>query len=170
MMMGNERSGRMINSSERGELGFWKTILSGIIVALIVAAVVAGIALLTNEKIERPTAERFLRRYYEQAVRAPDRDDAWNMLTVSFQENEDKLREGRETYDAFFSKLREVQVGHVETVSGEPDSFEANLTYILRTGGHSIEKTRFKLVCSWRIKKNPFRNCKPENIRIQDTS
>jgi len=173
-MIANERFFRMINSSERGELGFWQAVLSGVIVALIVAAVIAGIALFTNERIERPTAEHFLREYYEQAVPAADRDHAWNMLTVSFQENEDKLREGslrgREAYDAFFSKLREVEVGHVDMVSGEPDWFEANLTYILRTGQHSIEKTRFKLVCSWLIKKNPFRNCKPENIQIRDTS
>jgi hypothetical protein len=173
MMMANERSGRMINSSERGELGFWQTALNGVIVALIGAALVGGIALLTNERIERPTAERFLREYYEKAVPAADRDHAWNMLTVSFQENEDKLREGslrgREAYDVFFGRLREVQVGHVDKVSGEPDWFETNLTYISKTGRRSIEKTHFKLVCSWFIKKNPFRNCKPENIQIQDS-
>jgi hypothetical protein len=165
MMMADDRSGRMINSSERGELGFWKTVISGVIVTLIVAAVVA----VTNEGIERPTAERFLREYYKDAVPAADRDRAWNMLSVSFQENEDKLREGRKTYDAFFSQWRDVQVSHVKTVSGESDWFEADVTYISSTG-HAKEKTRFKLVCSLWIKKNPFRNCKPEDIKIKDTS
>jgi hypothetical protein len=91
-MLANERSsGRRISSSERGELGFWPTVLSTVVATLILTA--AG-ALVTDERIARPTAERFLREYYRQAVPAADRDHAWDMLTEDFQGNDDKLRDG----------------------------------------------------------------------------
>ena len=172
-MLANERSsGRMISSSERGELGFWPAVLSTVVAALIVTA---GGALVTDERIERPTAERFLRGYYRQAVSAADRDHAWNMLTVGFQENDDKLREGdlvgREAYDISFNKWREVQVDQVDSVAGEPNKFEANLIYISKKTGRPtpVHKVHFQLVCSWWIKKIPLRNCKPEDIKIEDS-
>lgn len=164
--MPNERSsGRMISASQRGELGFWPATLSAVVAALIVTA------LITEERIARPTAERFLEGYYEQAVRAADRDYAWNMLTVSFQENPKKLREGRKTYDDFYNQWRRAQVDQVDSVAGEPNKFEASVTFIWRETGRPtpVHKVHFQLVCPWWIRKIPFRNCKPEDIKIEDT-
>jgi hypothetical protein len=143
-------------------------VLQGAGVAVVAALIVT--ALITDERIARPTAERFLRGYYEQAVRAADRDHAWNMLTVGFQQNPEKHPEGRKTYDEWFDRWQTVQVEHVDSVVGEPNKFEANLTYISRTGSRSLlHKTHIQLVCSWWIRRLPFRNCRPEDIKIEDS-
>jgi hypothetical protein len=126
-MMPDERSfRRMLSSSERGELGFWPTTLSAVVATLIVTALIA----ITDERIARPTAEGFLQGYYEQAVPAAERDHAWNMLAVSLQENPKRHPEGRKTYDDWFGQWQRVQVEQVVSVAGEPNRFEANLTYI----------------------------------------
>jgi hypothetical protein len=131
--------------------------------------------LVTDERIERPTAERFLQRYYEQAVPAADRRHAWDMLTVGFQENDEKLREGnltgRDAYDAFFNKWRKVEIGQVDSVAGEPNKFEAYVTYIWKETGRRTPPHRmhYQLFCPSWIKKIPFRNCKPEDIKLEDS-
>jgi hypothetical protein len=167
-MMADERSfRRLLSSSERGELGFLPATLSAVVAALIVTAL---IAIITDERIARPTAEGFLQGYYEQAVPVAERDHAWNMLAVSLQENPKRHPEGRKTYDDWFDRWQRVQVEQVASVTGEPNKFEANLTYISKeTGRASLRhKTEFQLFCPWWIKKNPFRNCEPEDIKIED--
>jgi hypothetical protein len=166
-MMPDERSfRRMLSSSERGELGFWPTTLSAVVATLIVTALIA----ITDERIARPTAEGFLQGYYQQAVPAAERDHAWNMLAVRLQENPNRHPEGRKTYDDWFDQWQRVQVEHVVSVAGEPNKFEANLTYISKKTGHASlrHKTEFQLFCPLWIKKNPFHNCEPEDIKIED--
>jgi hypothetical protein len=163
---------RLINSYERGELGFWPTVVSGVVGGVVATLLVT--ALLTNEQIERRTADRFLRQYYGQVVRTADRDRTWNMLTAEFR-NSGKIREGtlegRTAYDTFFNKWREVRLGQVDKVAEEPNQFEVDLTYISKTGrAYRPENIKFRLACSQWINKTPLLNCKPKDLKIDDTT
>jgi hypothetical protein len=62
-------------------------------------------------------------------------------------------------------------VDQVDSVAGEPNKFEANVTYIWRRTGRPtpVHKVHFQLVCSWWVKRIPLRDCKPEDIKIEDT-
>lgn len=124
--------------------------------------------MLSNEQIERRTADAFVREYYHQAVH--DRDTAWSMLTPEFLSS-GKIRGGREAYDAFFAKFREVRVSQVDKVPDDPNWFVTSLTYVPMKGPASPpEWTRFQLECSLWVNKNPLLNCKSKHIRISDTS
>jgi hypothetical protein len=149
-------------SSARGSTGLVVAVVATVIGGLILAA------LLTNEQIERRTADAFLREYYQQVVQ--DRDTAWSMLTPEFRSS-GKIRGGSKTYDVFFGKFKEVRVSQVDKVSGDPNWFVTSLTYVSRKGRASPpEWTRFQLACSLWVNKNPFMNCKPKHIEISDTS
>jgi hypothetical protein len=145
-------------SPERGSTGLWVAIISTVIGGLILAA------LLTNEQIERRTAQSFLQEYYKQAVR--NRDTAWNMLTLEYRTN---IRGGRGAYDAFFGNIKEVRVSQVDRI--DTSRFVASLTYVTKKGRVSrAEWTRFQLTCSLWANKNPLRTCQPKDPKISDTS
>jgi hypothetical protein len=145
-------------SPERGSTGLWVAIISTVIGGLILAA------LLTNEQIERRTAQSFLQEYYRQA--AHNRDTAWNMLTPEYRSH---IRGGRAAYDAFFGKMKEIRVSQVDRI--DTSRFVASLTYATKKGRASrAEWTRFQLTCSLWANKNPLRTCQPKDLKISDTS
>jgi hypothetical protein len=120
------------------------------------------------ERIHPRTAEQFIRQYYAQVVERDTRDKAWHELTPGFQAS--RRVQSWEKYDAWWSNVKEVRIGPVQNVTGEPNRFLTKLTYVLHDGRVSKEeKTSFQLVCSSRIK-IPLRNCNLKYIRIDYTN
>jgi hypothetical protein len=155
--------------SERGEVGLWTGLWVG--AAGAVLATLITTMLFTNEQIDRRVAQEFLQNYYSRTVTVDGRVQSWNMLTAGFQENKDKLPQGRLGYNDFFAKWRKVRVENVVETSGETNQFAATLTYVSHKGHASQpERRNFHLTCSMLINKAPFIECGPKDIKIDDTS
>lgn len=83
--------------------------------------------------------EDAIKSYYE--LMPDDRDDAWPLLTSSYQNGRVG---GRGSYDGFWEDVRRVQVRKVE--GNPPDKAEATIRYVYKSGREVTETTSYGLV------------------------
>lgn len=141
-------------------------IVQGVIIGAL-GTIVAGILISnTEEDIERPAAEQFLRDYFATAPRYPQQtwDDG---LTSEFQASRSL---NFEEYKEFFDDYRTIDVTTVTKTPFTKNYFTANLRYIKADGRFTEEQVNYGLECFLLQSYTPLLSCDASDLKIYDSA
>lgn len=141
-------------------------LLRGIIIGAL-GAIVAGLLIsTTEEEVERPVAEQFLRDYFATAPRYPKQ--TWDeQLTPEFQTSRSL---SFEEYKEFFDDYRTIDVTTVAKTPFTKNYFTANLRYFRADGRFVEEQVNYGLECSLLPSYTPLLSCDASDLRIYDSA